>query len=171
MKEAKAPLRVRHYLGWVFLGVTLVPLITVSLYLHIKENRELRAEENTTRWQTNWSRLKVGMSKEEVLSLLGAPHSTTVMEGKVTSVVTDPPDQKMSQDIQQSLDQVANYAIWSYYGPIVIHTRSGETLKAAEGDGEIQLKELVNFDGEGKLHGHAVKFDGNGQLVEIFPAP
>jgi len=171
MKEAKPPLRVHHYLGWVFLGVTLVPLIILSLYLHMKEERELRAEQNSTRWQTNWSQLKIGMSKEEVLTLLGTPNSTTIMEGKVTTVTTDPPDQKLSQDIEQTLDQVANYAIWSYHGPLIIHTRPGETVKAAETDGEIQLKELVNFDADAHLHGHAIKFGGNGQVVEIFPVP
>jgi len=166
-EEKTAPIRLRHYLGWVFLVVTLVPLITLSLYLHIKENQEAATEQDVTKWNTNWSQLKLGMSKEEVLALVGAPSSTAVLEAKVTNISTDPPDQKIEQDVQQTLDQMENYAIWSYYGPITIHTTPGEDLKKAEGEGEIQLKELSNFSAEGKLHGHAIKFNGTGQITEI----
>jgi hypothetical protein len=169
MQEVQAPIRARHYIGWVFLGLTLIPLITVSLWMHIKENREIQAEQDASRWQANWAQLKLGMSKEQVLALVGAPNSTTVMEGKITSIQTDPSNPQMAQDVQQALDRASNYAIWSYYGSIVIHTTPGEDTKTAEGEGETQLKELVNFDASGKLHGHAIKFNGAGEIVEISP--
>ena len=168
-QEKATPLRVHHYLGWIILGMILIPLIGFSLCLHIRENQQ--TEVNATQWKENWPKLKLGMSKEEVLHLVGAPHSTTILEMKNTSITTNPPDAKIEQDLQEKLGDLDNRAIWSYYEPIVIITHPGEDLKTAEDDGRIQLRERINTNGDEKLHGHAIKFNREGHIIEISPAP
>jgi len=166
-QDNAAPLRVHHYIGWVILAIILVPLIGFSLCLHVRENQAMVTD--STRWKENWPKLKLGMTKEEVLDLVGAPHSTTILEMKTALVTTNPPDEKIEQDVQDKLNELDNRAIWSYYAPIVIITHPGEDLKTAENDGAIQLKQLVNTASDEKLHGHAIKFNREGRIIEISP--
>ena len=166
-EDDAAPLQPKHYLGWVLLLLVLIPLITYSLVLHIRENRALT--KNNVLWQQNWSQLKLGLSKEEVLALVGAPNSTVDLEARITDLTTEPKDEAIEKDVREKIDQVANCAIWSYYEPIIIHTRQGEDLKTAEGESAIQFKQLVNNGSDDKLHGHAIKFNAAGQIIEISP--
>ena len=166
-KDKAAPLKIHHYLGWIILTIVLIPLIGFSLILHVRENREIVGR--STLWKDNWPQLKIGMTKEQVLAVVGAPHSTTVIEMKTENVTTDPPDEKIEQDVREKLALLDNYAIWSYRNPIVIHTHPGEDMKTAENEGEIQLKEIVESSGDGKLHGHSIKFDPEGRVIEISP--
>jgi len=169
MPQDKAEsIRVHHYLGWIILAIVVIPLIAASLVLHVKEDREMAA--NSTRWKENWSQLKVGMSKEEVLALVGAPNSTTTLETKPENVTIDPPDEKIEQDVREKLTQIDNYTLWSYYAPVVIHTYPGEDPRIAVVSGEIQIREFINNTGQGKLYGHAIKFDSVGRIIEIFPS-
>ena len=157
----------KHILGWVLLAIACVPIIGYSVFLHVQEEKEWAAEQEIPRWETNWSQLKIGMSKEQVLALVGAPSSTNVMDTQITSASSTPADPNLERSLQHILDQKMNFAVWSYYGSMVVHTTPGEDGKTAMAP--IWNQEVIQMTNgwDGKLHGHAIKFDGTGRIVEI----
>jgi hypothetical protein len=169
--EVHPPFRLRHYIGWIILSIFFVPFICFSIYLHMKENQEMTARQEGAAWKDNWHRLKLGMTKQEVVALIGPPSNTTVFESQPHDISTDPPDENIASNIRQSLDEAENAAIWSYHGPIVIHTFPGEDLSKAQSEADDQLRQMDNFDFKAPLHGYAIRFNRQGRAIEIVPTP
>jgi hypothetical protein len=161
MEKMTAPRRGAH--RWLVCVMGCLAGFGLSLILHLHEKGEPAGRQEVAKWESNWPRLKLGMVKEEVLALVGAPNCTTVTDSQVTS--SNPPNPTLERSMQQMFDQKMNYAIWSYYGPLMIHVTPGQNVDTSFG----QLTPRMIISGDGRLKGHAIKFNEAGRIVEISP--
>lgn len=164
MPEVKSKMRYLRYLAWVFL--TMLGLATLDYdFIHYQLEQEKRDQaQREPLWESNWSQLKLGMTKEDALHLLGQPSSTYVMETHLTNSSSN---SQATQSLEKIIDQKMNYAIWSYNGTIEMHPKPDEGVNTVIGQAFTQVMTQANATGDGKLHGHAIKFDGAGHAVEI----
>jgi hypothetical protein len=159
--------RTRHFTGRVYFAISILAgFVLCALATGDPANGAAVAK-----WESNWPQLKKGMTKEQVLALVGMPSSMNVAEGHVTNITSYPPDQKKDQETRETMERLLpNYAIWSYYGTIAIHTTPGEDAKTAFAESANQAVVLSNINPpNGKMQGHAIKFNGAGHIEEISP--
>jgi hypothetical protein len=145
---------------------------SLGLFFYTQEKTKSSDAQEPAKWETNWPQLKQGMTKEAVLTLVGAPSSTTVREMKTTNVSVNSSNPNALQNATQTaakLDQKFSGAIWCYYEAMVIHTTPGEDAQTAFGQAAKQIIAATNLETalSGKLQGHAIKFDGSGHVIEI----
>jgi hypothetical protein len=166
MQDMPASSRRGWRFGWFFLAMAFLAGGGVGLILHPHQNEAAQAS-TVEKWKSNWPQLKPGMSKEQALILVGAPASTSVMDAHLTKTSWNPPNPEAQRAMEQTFDRKMNYAIWSYYGPLVIHTTPGEDGKTLFG--QIAQQTLPAVSGSGPGGGHTIEFDGSGRIAEISP--
>jgi hypothetical protein len=104
----------------------------------------------------HWHELKMGMTKDEVRALIGAPNSTNVFSGNVVISTSIPPNPAREKKLAKRMEDATNYEIWSYYGTITINPANPEAA------GSALTTSVYPVGKDGKLIGHSIKFNREG---------